>query len=191
MFVPGSARAESYQRRRRKIPAKPYPPLDRLDHGKRIRREINSAVDQGLARRNSVQIRVEGANPGLYFEFESFGPDGVPLRIESLESAKAGIEVVAVHREEGVERATVVVPDDQVGYFLKRVEQYLNEATEKGEPKHKPLVESIGAVRLATLRALWTEEKEELPESNESTWWEIWLRRTDDLDLARLRAYAD
>lgn len=191
LFVPDSARSESYQRRRQKIPPIEYPRRNRREHGRRLRRELNAAADEGQARRDTIEVRVEGAHPGLYFEFESFTDSPVPLRVESLESTRAGIEVVVVREEEGVQRAIVFVPDGQLKYFLRRIEQYLEETTGKGEPKHKPLIESIGAVRLATLRALWTDEDSLYPDPKESIWWEIWLRRTDGREVERLRSYAE
>lgn len=191
LFVPDSARSESYQRRRQKIPPIEYPRRNRREHGRRLRRELNAAADEGQARRDTIEVRVEGAHPGLYFEFESFTDSPVPLRVESLESTRAGIEIVVVREEEGVQRAVVFVPDGQLKYFLRRIEQYLEESTAKGEPKHKPLIESIGGVRLATLRALWADEDALYPDSEESIWWEIWLRRTDGHEVQRLRAYAE
>jgi hypothetical protein len=191
LFVPDSAQAESYQRRRQKIPPIQYPHRNRREHGRLLRRELTAAAEEGHARRDAIAVHVEGAHPGLYFEFESFADSPVPLRVESLESTRAGIEVVMVREEEGVQRAVVFVPDGQLKYFLRRIEQYLEENTAKGEPKHKPLIESIGGVRLATLRALWTDEASLYPGPEESIWWEIWLRRTDGQELERLRAYAE
>lgn len=191
LFIPDSARAEPYQRRRKKIPPIEYPRLNRREHGRQLHRELNAAADEGRARRDGVGVRVEGAHPGLYFEFESFADSPVPLRVESLESTRAGIEVVVVREEERVQRAVVFVPDGQLKYFLRRVEQYLAKKTAKGEPKHKPLIESIAGVRLATLRALWTDEDSLYPGPDESIWWEIWLRRTDGREVMRLRAYAE
>lgn len=143
LFVPDSAQAEPYRRRRQSIPPPQYPARDRREHGERIRRDLDRARQEGVERRTAIQIRVEGAKPGLYFEFESFGPDGVPLRLESLESEAKGIEIVTVRRDDGIERAVVFVPDGQVGYFIRRIEEYLEKSTKKGEPKHKRLIESI------------------------------------------------
>lgn len=190
LFVPESAQAEPYRSRRRTILPPEYPPRDRRAHGDQIHRDLERAQEEGLARREGIDIRVEGVKQGLYFEFESFGSGGVPLRIDRLESEPKGIEVVAVRQEDGTECAVVFVPDGQLGYFIRRVEQYLEDDTKKGEPKHKPLIESIRSVRLATLSALWTED-EPLPDPNASGWWEIWLRRTDDEELSRFRAYAN
>lgn len=190
LFVRDSARAEPYQRRRQMIPPIEYPHRNRREHGRQLRRELNAAAAEGHTRRHALEVRVEGAHPGLYFELESFADSPVPLRVESLESTRAGIEVVVVREEEGVQHAVVFVPDGQLKYFLRRIEQYLEENTAKGEPRHKPLIESIGRVRLATLRALWTDEGSLYPGPEESIWWEIWLRRTDGQELERLRAYA-
>ena len=191
LFVPDSARPEPYRRRPQSIPPIEYPLRNRGEHGRRLHRELNAAAEQGLARRDAIGVRVEGAQLGLYFVFESFTDSPVPLRVESLESPRAGIEVVAVRDEEGVQRAVVFVPDGQLKYFLRRIEQYLHQNTEKGKPRHKLLIESIGSVRLATLRALWMDLDSLYPEAEESICWEIWLRRTDGHEVERLRSYAE
>jgi hypothetical protein len=191
LFVPNSARAEPYRSRSRGGPRIEYPRRDRREHGRRLRRELNAAAEEGAVRRNAIQARVDGARPGLYVEFESFPDSPVPLQLESLESTRAEIEVVVVRTEPGMQRAVVSIPDGQLKHFLKRVEQYLEEDTARGKPKHKALIESIGGVRLATLQALWTDPDSPYPAPGESIWWEIWLRRTDGHEFERLRAYAE
>lgn len=47
-------------------------------------------------------------------------------------------------------------------------------------------------IRLAALEALWTDSPNLYPEANQSITWEVWLRRSGDIDhLARLRATAE
>ena len=137
---------------------------------------------------------MHGAEPGIYVQFDS--PPGVELKIESLEHKTKGIEVVAVRSVSPgpqlplVQRATVFVPDGHLKHFVTRFEQYANEKTEKGKPKHKEAVDRIAALRRATLRALWTDAENDFPAEHDETWWEIWLRRHDGQELQRLHEFA-
>ena len=57
LFVPDSAQPESYQRRRQKIPPIEYPRRSRREHGRRLRRELNAAAQEGQARREAIEVR--------------------------------------------------------------------------------------------------------------------------------------
>ena len=86
--------------------------------------------------------------------------------------------------------ATVFVPEGWIGRFSKRFEQYATEQTNSGKPKHRNLVERIALLRLATLRALWTDGEEAFPVDEEQVvWWELWLRRRDGVE-GRLQEFA-
>lgn len=141
-----------------------------------------------------MDIEVHGAEPGLYVEFGSQA--NVELKLESLEDRRKGIELVAVTRQTApdgmvTERATVFVPDGAVKHFITRFDQYSTERTpKKGEPRHKDMVDRIGTLRLATLRALWTDASESYPRDGEAIWWEVWLRRQDGQEYQRFVEYA-
>jgi hypothetical protein len=141
-----------------------------------------------------VGIAVHGAQPGLYIQFES--PPGVELKLESLEDRRKGIEIVAVQMvrrpdEPAIQFATVFVPDGALKHFVTRFEQYSEERTSKGEPRHKDMVDRIAALRRASLRALWTDDPEVYPAAGESIWWEVWLRRHDGRELERMLEFAN
>ncbi|MGE3881242.1 MAG: hypothetical protein AB7I19_19440, partial [Planctomycetota bacterium] len=113
------------------------------------------------SRRAGLAIQVEGAQPGLYIQFES--RSGRPLELGSLEDARQGIELVAYSRIEKankakgvVEQATVFVPDGKVKHFLERFARYAGERESK--QRHEKSIDPIRRLRLATLRALWTDE---------------------------------
>jgi hypothetical protein len=133
--------------------------------------------------------------PGLYVEFES--PPGVELKLESLENRRRGLEIVAVRRApvapEGpvVQFATFFVPDGALRQFFDRFQQYAEETTPKGAPRHKDMVDRIAALRKATLRALWTDATEVYLDHDETIWWEVWLRRHDGNELQRLFEFAE
>jgi hypothetical protein len=141
----------------------------------------------------AAEIEVHGAEPGLYIEFDS--QPGIDLKLESLEHKGRGIELVAVSRQPGagegtIERATVFVPDGAVKHFIDRFEQYATKKTAKGAVRHRDMVDRIGALRLATLRALWTDATECYPGADEGIWWEVWLRRHDGNEFQRLAEFA-
>lgn len=163
--------------------------VDRARHGTELRRQL-ALVEAGLASRRgrAVPAGVE-APSGFYLEFES--PAGFELKLESLESLNAGIELVAARLVDGKTFATVFVPQGELSYFVKKVEDYLHEDTRHGKPKNKPLVESIEALRLAIVESFWTDELASLPASNERVWWEVWLRGEKPEVLARFREQAE
>lgn len=180
---------------RRSGRAKPFDrPADRVQHARHLTQALTTAVEQVAARRAA-----EGAAPamGIFVQFEA--PPSVDLRLESLENKHAGIEVRGVHRarqaedQPYVETATVFIPEGRVGHFLSRFQQYANENTAKGQPKNRELVDRIQSIRMATLRALWTDDQAEFPAEDVLTWWEVWLRRDDEAagaEIERLQTFA-
>ena len=154
---------------------------------------MTQAQAESEASRTATDITVHGAEPGLYVEFES--PPGVDLKLESLEDRRRGIELVAFHREQEpvVQFGTVFVPDGALRHFFERFQQYAEETTEKGEPRHKDkdMVDRIAALRKATLQALWTDATEAYPAEAETIWWEVWLRRHDGREIERFLEFAE
>lgn len=89
---------------------------------------------------------------------------------------------------------TVFVPDGKLEVFLRKFEAYAREDDPRsGKPKNKILVESISAVRRASLKSFWTDAGP-FPEGDDPLWWEFWLRDTqnepDVADVFRKRARA-
>ncbi len=157
------------------------------------------AAEQAVERRKAAAdagILVHEAVAVLYVQFES--QPGVPLKLTSLEDARAGIELVAVTQSKTaepeprtIERATVLVPYGKVKHFITRFEQYSNPTPKKkGERRHEDMLDPVATLRLATLRGLWTDGEEVYPTDQESIWWEVWLRRHDGEELARLMEFA-
>lgn len=197
LLVPGPPSAEAYRPHGRKIEVpKPPPPASRPKHGKALQRALKAAVVEATKRREQAGVEVHGAVPGLYVQFESQA--GVPLQVKSLEDARQGIEVVAVSHTKTdeatprlIERATVFVPDGKVKHFLGRFESYAKSTPKKkGERRYETMIDPVAALRLATLRGLWTDSTEAYPDENETIWWEVWLRRQDGDELERLMEFA-
>lgn len=197
IIVPGEPTAEAYQPHPRKIDVpKPPVPANRATHGERLKQELAAAVVEAHQRRADAGIQVHGAVPGLYVQFES-QPD-VPLKLSSLEDARQGIELVAVTHAQTdeapprrIERATVFVPEGKVKHFITRFETYAKTTPKtKGERRHEEMLDPVAALRLATLRGLWTDASEVYPSEQEEIWWEVWLRRQDGGELARLLEFS-
>jgi hypothetical protein len=198
LIVPGHPSTEPYKPHGRKIKiTKPAPPASRTKHGKALERSLRAAVVEAKQRRADAGIEVHGAEPGIYVQFES-QPD-VPLQLTQLEDARQHIELVAVNhtqteeaKRRRIERATVFVPDGKVKHFLKRFESYAKTMPKKkGERRHEAMLDPIAALRLATLRGLWTDTSEAYPHEKEIIWWEVWLRRQDGNELSRLMELAE
>ena len=181
---------------------KPGPPVGgRPTHSKSLQDAIEDAVTRSTQRRNATTINISGATPGMYLEFESF--PGWSLALQSMEKRRARdsrqhIELVAVtehvtgedDQAVRIQRATLFVPEGQVSHLLAQLEKY-GDATQKraGERRHEDVYDRVASVRLAALRALWTDADAAFPEPDVMIWWEVWLRRTDGLELTRLYEY--
>jgi hypothetical protein len=197
ILVPSKPKAEPYRPHGRKVEtAKPPVTASRSAHGQALKQALDSAVSEARRRRVEAGIQVQGAIPGLYIQFES--QPGVPLALPSLEDVRKGIELVAVSHAvtdeaepRSIERATVFVPDGKVKHFTSRFEAYAKPGLKKkGERRYESMLDPVADLRLATLRGLWTDESEAYPEADEAIWWEVWLRRRDGNELARLMEFA-
>lgn len=198
ILVPGEPTSRDYAPHPRNFDPKPDPaPPNRPLHGAALNQALLGAQADAEARREEAEragIRVHGAKPGLYVDFES--RPGQRLNLSSLESG-SGVELVALKEwltpapnSERVERATVFVPVGKVRTFISRLEKYANPSPkQKRELRHEKLFDPIAWVRLATLRSLWTGSPEHYPEEDQVVWWEVWLRRHDGNELARLMEF--
>jgi hypothetical protein len=154
---------------------------------------LEAAGEQGVARRSEQPIHVSGAVPGVYVVFESF--PGIELAFERLDPRQGKVhpELRSVREVivdgERIEQATVFIPDGKLGYFLKRIEQYLSTA-EQDKPRNRELIDRIQSIGLASLQQMWTDPPAEFPGGVDAVWWEVWLRRRDGQELERVRAFA-
>ena len=89
-----------------------------------------------------------------------------------------------------MEYATVYIPGGNLGYFLRKLGEYATQNTATGHPRNANLVERIAALRLATIRELWTDDPDAFPDPHTVTWWEVWLRRSDGNEIERLQRVA-
>lgn len=77
-------------------------------------------------------------------------------------------------------RATVFASESGIGKLRKKIEEFREKNRTKkdgseGRPYNADLVQSIGAIVEAGLRALWRSPDQKFPDDNASRPWEIWL----------------
>jgi hypothetical protein len=157
-----------------------------------LQSELQTASQEGEERREAQTVQVEGTMPGIHVVFESF--PGIELAFERLDPRQGRIhpELLSVREVivegEVIEQAMVFVPEGKLGYFVRRIEQYLATAGED-KPRHRELIDRVQSIGLASLEQLWTDPPAEFPAQDEVVWWEVWLRRREGV-TDRLQAFA-
>lgn len=198
LIIPAAAEAVRFTspstgpRERMDLPAR-----GRAEHAQSLLGKLEAISPQATARIGEQKALGLDDGLGIYLAFES--EPNFPLKYESMDLAKSGIELCVVKTlADNRMQATVFVPDGKLDLFLKKIAAYRDENTvarrEGGatRPKNEDLVASISDIKLAALEALWTEEG--LPFSDRAAviTWEVWLRRQRGINhLARLRGYAE
>jgi hypothetical protein len=173
---------------------RPPPPI-RDAHAQRLTNEALRTEQLARSRRLTAaeQAGVEATSEGMLVTFESW--PGFELELSTLDPARRPPELVAVvtrgDGDESVQMATVHVPDGSLSFFLNRLDEYATRDTSKGNPRNANMVERIGAIRLATIEALWTDDRAAFPQPDEPVWWEVWLRVSDGREVERLQSFAD
>lgn len=155
------------------------PPRDRFRHSEHLLRQLEETRQEALQLSQERTAFGVTAEDGMCLSFES--DPGFELKLDSLESARSGIELLTVRKIDEHQWATVFVPAGKQTYFIKKVEDYRDKSTGKTKnPQNQPLVGSISDIRKATLEGLWTDERKLLPGMEENIWWEVWLRKGTD-----------
>lgn len=141
-------------------------------HAEFVQRKLRECYASATKEKQTAAIRYK---EGIYLEFSS--AKEYDLAIRSLENRKAGIRLLNLHKDEreSITKATVYIPAGQEVFFLKKIEEYANEKTKKGNPKNNDLISSIDDIREAILESFWIGTIESMPKI-EPGWCEIWLR---------------
>lgn len=152
------------------------PARNRQQHGSQLLQQLDALrpeIEQAHFRQESAGMD-EGF--GLQVEFESF--PAIELAFESLAKERSGIELLNVRHEESRTMATIFVPDGKLHILENLVAAYLDESkdSKKGKPKNQKLLDAIRNIRVASIKALWTDDPGVFPQADEETlWWEVWL----------------
>ncbi|WKZ33532.1 MAG: S8 family peptidase [Thermodesulfobacteriota bacterium] len=168
----------NYTRPPRRYEGKSIPERDVSLHSRFLRRSLNQAWEQALRTAEQRKAVALPTRTGIYLEFRS--DPGIDLVTKSLEDRKQGIRLLSVAdrqiegEDEPATFATVFVPANKQGHFLRKVEKYQNEQTRKGKPKNRPLIDSIADIRLAILSSFW-QDTAAMPDE-EAAWCEAWIR---------------
>lgn len=162
-------------------PSAVVPELDRHQHGTVLRAQLNALRPLAeQARHQQQQIGLE-AGLGLQIQFLSVPDTELAFERLAAEGRGKGIELLSVQERDGkVALANVYVPDGQLRHFDALITDYLEaRADRRGRPRdRKALINTIGEIRAAAIRGLWTDEAQLLPEDqNVAFWWEVWIRR--------------
>jgi hypothetical protein len=191
LVVKNTAISESYTSPAQ-YPRPRWPERSRGEHASHLLSQLQAVQKDSQDRKKLIPVGI-AAPEGIYLEVE--GKPGFDLNTKSLDFPSKGIELLSVKeivQDGSVDVktvATIYVPDDQVTIFIKKIEQYRDELTKKGNPKNNSLVSSIENIRLAIIKSLWTDLSEVFPNENEFIWWEVWLRASPDA-VAKFRNFA-
>lgn len=155
---------------------KNYPQRDSGAHAAFIKRKLNECYERSSIQKQAAAIRHK---EGVYLEFSSASK--YDLATKSLENLTQGIRLLNVrtNKETETTKATVYIPVGKESYFLKKVEAYSSEVTEKGNPKNNDLVGSIEDIRIAMLDSFWIGKQEDMPDEV-ARWCEVWVRYDDE-----------
>ena len=154
----------------------PAPPeRQRQEHAATLLGALNAALRQvyGVRADHAVQ---GPESSGFILEFRL--PTGAEKFLEKLEDRRQHIELLSV-ADRGPEGlvASVYVPTRAERHFVKKIERYRDEETQRGRPKNEALVARLDAVALGAFESVYTDDLELLLRGEDAVWWEVWLRK--------------
>jgi hypothetical protein len=183
VLVRREPRVDRYLPHGRKIDPPPPPPKTTVAQARALRSSLSRAVQAAEVSRRAVGIKIASAKPGTYLKVES--KTGVELKVESLQHAGRGVELVALRSdpipgdaESRVHRATVFIPPRKEDHFGKKLEAFVEAkgVDHEKRPSHD-FVDRIASLQLAAVRGLWTDPIDRYPAEDDTVWWEVWLRK--------------
>jgi len=160
------------------------PELPRTQHGTSLQAQLQTL--KPIAEQAAVGQHDMGLEGGVGLQILFQSQPNIELAFESLANEPQHIELLSIREEDGYTYANVFVPDGKLAHFEKYVTEYLEEKKNKnGDPiDHKALLNTIESIRAAELRALWTDDLDQLPRNtDEAFWWEVWLPERGNREL--------
>lgn len=175
--------------------AQSVPQRDRQSHSVKLQEQWAAIWAKAREQEESRTAVSMPTKDGIYVEFE--GAPGYDLVTKSLEDRRSGIRLLSVYTvrpanapEQEITRATVFIPSGKQEHFLKKINEYAQEETRKGNPKHAALVQSVEDMRLAVLESFWRDDHRLLPQGTTAVWCEIWLQGAEENVEQRFRETA-
>lgn len=157
-------------------PKRDIPAQNRQQHGNAFLGQLQRIDERQAALKQEAEAQELESVIGIQIEFESF--PGIELAIESLADARQKIELLNVIHRDDKTFATIFVPEGKLSAIESKLQAYLEEKKDKaGRARdNRALIDAIQSFRTAALEALWTDDRDLLPENpEESFWWEAWL----------------
>lgn len=172
------------------------PERDRRLHGQMLSTQLQQV--RAIAAQARDYQRTAALQSGIGIQVEFVGQPDVALAFESLSYERnsdrsKNIEVLSLHvSEENITSANVFIPDGKITHFENYLNAYLEDRRSGGGTSlaHTPLINTLSAIRLSSIRSLWTDDGDLLPaDPEEGFWWEVWLpvRSNRDAVLADFR----
>lgn len=145
--------------------------LNRQAQGQKIQHEFNDAVGifEVLAPESEFVYLVFKSAPGFLLDIDKFEDANLNYRLASYKRIPGAVA------QNDVYEATVCLNPRAIAKFLTKVEQYINEDTPSGNPKHQNLMANLDSIKSASLKSFWQEPELSFPEQETSVWWEIWV----------------
>jgi hypothetical protein len=161
--------------------------VERRAHGAARRGELVTSLEEQDSRRDEAPLTEDELRSlGVIIVLE--GAPGFPLKLDSLQRLSQHRKIprrpmwlllsVTPRSGDQPERAMVWISDAYRAQFLRLFEQYVEETTDAGNPRHRELVANIARIRSAVLADLWQSSGD--PPTHGRQWWELWLRPTED-----------
>src|SRR5690554_4849668 len=147
---------------------------NRKEHGRRIKSLFENAIDNFKEKYDNQDF--------VYVEFESainFELDLDKFQNKDNDLRLASCKKISLDFENHFFRVAVFLNKKAVSNFLKKLNEYIDKDTPAGNPKHQSLVANIEKIKAATLKSFWYDLEALFPAANESTWWELWIERTN------------
>ena len=166
------------------------PVEDRTAHGRGRLAELQAAFLSDDEARDEQLTEDELQALGTIITLEGDDP-AYPLKLDALQQLTSHrdpqrkrprwllLSVLPADLPEGIpERATVWVSDEYRAKFLQLFEDYLAKESPTGKPRNNELVANIARIRSTILLDLW--QSDGAPPPLEKTWWEVWLRPSEN-----------
>lgn len=178
------------------------PDRDRHSYGGYLRGRLDAAWREAEVRRTAISALTIPQPLGVYLSFRLVEKSENQLKkLERMpqDLAKQGVRLRNVHHQEidgqPYLSATVWVPNAKRGFFLRKIESYLDpekDSEKTGAPSNRDLIACIEDIQASMLEAFWPEyDAAHIPDDN-ADWCEVWLAsETEGADVeARFRRLA-
>lgn len=186
--IQGFTSSQSYSYPKKVVNSLKKRAVNRAQHGSRLLSKLNqikSTFDlnqdielphDDLIKEDNIYVQFYSAW-GFEFDFDQF-TDNRPSKSYTLLNIQIEKDTERGERY----KVLVSVKEGGISKFIKNIEDYLNpeKDTKLGNPKNEKLLVNIEEIKLATIKAFWTDGgSHEFPGFTESVWWEAWFRKAE------------